>query len=331
MGAWSAEIMDDDGAEDIVEEYKILLGYGISPENAYEKITDYFYSDYKEGDEEDVYWLSIAFFQWKNGILLDEVKQRAIECIDNEEYLERWKEGKIYEKRKKVLADLKDKLLNRVNPVREKFPKCPAYLRYKTKWEAGDLLAFKMTSPIKDWELSTSEENRRGFREAQVRIQGRYLLLRVIKIGRTPVSAIVPELDYSSDAVVMLYDWVGDELPAAETADGLSFRPIMSEYWKTPKEVVSAICLVSNGTREDKKWAEITRIGQDKEFPVPEMYTRHPGAPCQVVSRFTTTLIETFALDEDEETEWYSEEKIRKIWEERDREWNAIKHIQENN
>lgn len=31
MGAWSAEIFDDDDAADIIDEYKILLGYGMSP------------------------------------------------------------------------------------------------------------------------------------------------------------------------------------------------------------------------------------------------------------------------------------------------------------
>lgn len=277
-------------------------------------------------DDEDVYWLAIALYQWKNGILMDEVKQHAIECIDDGKYMERWKEGKIYEKRKKVLADLKDKLLNRVNPVRKKFPKCPAYFRYKTKWEAGDLLAFKMTRRMNETGSSYTER----VREAKKRINYRYLLLRVIEIDKTPVSAIFPELDYSSSAVVMLYDWIGDELPAAETAEALSFKPIVSDPFKTPKKVVSAIWLGSNGAREDKKWAEIIRIGQDKEFCVPEMYTQHQDAPYEDVSQFTTTLIQTFALDEDEETEWYSEEKIRKMEEEEEREWEARKHLLEN-
>lgn len=178
--------------------------------------------------------------------------------------------------------------------------------------------------------VSTSEENRKKFGEAGRRIKDGYLLLRVIKISKSPVSRICPELDYSSSAVVMLYDWIGDELPTAETAEGLSFKPIVSQPFKTPKEVVSAIWLGSDGARKDKKWAEITRIGQDKEFSVPEMYTQHHDAPYRDVSQFTITLIQTFALDEDEETEWYSEEKIRKMEEEEEREWEARKHLWEN-
>lgn len=102
MGAWSAKIFDDDGAEEIKEEYKILLGYGMSPQDVYEKLTDYFYPDYKGQDDEDVYWLSLALFQWQNGILLDEVKQRALECIENDEYLERWKDSGENNNRKEI-------------------------------------------------------------------------------------------------------------------------------------------------------------------------------------------------------------------------------------
>lgn len=37
MGAWSAKIFDDDGTSDIRDEYRTLLGYGMSLE-AYKKI-----------------------------------------------------------------------------------------------------------------------------------------------------------------------------------------------------------------------------------------------------------------------------------------------------
>ena len=106
MGTWSANIFDNDGAEEIKEEYKTLLGYGMSLEEAYKRIEDYFYPNYKDQDDEDVYWLSIALFQWENGILQDEVKQHALECIANDEYLEIWKEdAELYAERKRVLED----------------------------------------------------------------------------------------------------------------------------------------------------------------------------------------------------------------------------------
>ena len=38
MGAWTTRIMDDDGVRDIIDEYKILMGYGVQPEDAYKAI-----------------------------------------------------------------------------------------------------------------------------------------------------------------------------------------------------------------------------------------------------------------------------------------------------
>ena len=86
MGAWTTRIFDDDGAADIRSEYRILLGYGVPNEKAYELIRDCYYKVYEKEDDEDIYWLAIALYQWQNGILLDEVKENALRCIDKREY-----------------------------------------------------------------------------------------------------------------------------------------------------------------------------------------------------------------------------------------------------
>ena len=97
MGAWSVRLMDDDGARDIIDEYKILMGYGVEEQKAYEVIYENFYKDYEGQDDEDVFWLAIALYQWKNGILREDAKKKVIASIDNQEYfgaMERvWREG----------------------------------------------------------------------------------------------------------------------------------------------------------------------------------------------------------------------------------------------
>ncbi len=93
MGAWSTRIFDDDGAADIRADYRILLGYGIPNEEAYRKIREKYYPEYRGKDDEDVYWLSIALYQWQNGVLMEGVKENAIRCIDDGRYLEVWKES----------------------------------------------------------------------------------------------------------------------------------------------------------------------------------------------------------------------------------------------
>ena len=260
MGSWSADIFDDDGAEEIKEEYKILLGYGMSPEETYQKIEEYFYPDYKGEDDEDVYWLTIALFQWQNGILLEEVKQQALRCIDDEKYLERWKDSgeEIYKERKSILEKLKYNLINVVKERKKRFPKCAKCYRYKTTWEIGDLLAYKIISPMVGWGEDVSEDDKRKLQNAQNFIKDKYILLRVVDIDKNPVSEICPELDYSSSAVVMLYNWLGDELPTEEEIHNLKFKPIVSQYWKKTKEIVSSICLDIVDLNEEAQWCEIS-------------------------------------------------------------------------
>ena len=315
MGAWSAEIFDDDGAADIRGEYKILLGYGIPPEEAYQKIEECFYPDYKEAHEEDVYWLAIALFQWQNGILMEEVKQQALRCIDDEEYLERWKDSgeEIYKERKAVLEKLKYDLIHVVKERKKRFPKCDKCYRFKTPWQVGDLLAYKITAPMLEWGEEVSDEKKRKFREAQKLITDKYILLRVVNIDKIPVSDIYPELDYCSIAIVMMYDWLGDELPTEEEICSLEFKPIVSGYWEKNKEIVGSICLEVEGSKEEKKWCEISLLKSEKDYVVPQMYYAHRGSPYQSVSRFDVSLIFTFAFAKDNQLEWYSD---KHFWEE---------------
>lgn len=309
MGAWSAEIFDDDGAEEIKEEYKTLLGYGMSLEESYKKIEDYFYPDYEGQHDEDVYWLSLALFQWQNGILLDEVKQHALECIVNDEYLERWKDSgeEIYQERKRVLSDFKYKLINIKKETRKRFSKCPKYYRFKTKWKAGDLLAYKVLSPLIEWEGVEKESDRECIKKAHKNLRDNYLLLRVIDINKMPVSSVCPELDYSSSAVVMLYDWIGETLPTENEIKQLKFKPIVNNFWSQPKKIVSAICLEEESSKKEREWCEITLLKNDEDFEKPQMYLQHECSPIECVSQFDTTLIQTFALGKEEITEWYSD------------------------
>lgn len=62
MGAWTTRIMDDDGVRDIIDEYKIIMGYGVQPEDAYKAIYEYFYKDYEGEDDEDTFWLAVALY-----------------------------------------------------------------------------------------------------------------------------------------------------------------------------------------------------------------------------------------------------------------------------
>lgn len=305
MGAWSTRIFDDDGAQDIKAQYRILLGYGVSNGEAYQMIKDRFYRDYAGADEEDVYWLSIALYQWQNGILMDEVKENAIRCIDNEEYLERWKDSgeKVYEKRKQVLQTMRDKLLNETNPVK-KVAKCPSYYRLKTKWKVGDLLAYRMLAEYPHLAESEYEDSRK-LGECREMLEGKYVLLRVVENKRKPVTELCPELDYTSWSNIMLYDWMGEKIPSEEEIKKIPFKKIVCSRLST------GVCRVSSAVsldyeKGDKKYAEIACIGNDPFFVEhkPELYLENPRCPGVDIQNFNMDLLHTFASIQDKEVIW---------------------------
>lgn len=311
MGAWTTRIFDDDGASDIRAEYKIMLGYGVEPQEVYEKIRDYFYEDYKGQDDEDVYWLSIALFQWQNGILMDEVKEKALQCIADDSYLERWKDSgeKIYKKRKEVLAELKNKLLYEVNP-KKKFPKCPGYYRIKTPWKVGDLLAYRIVTKPHSWDDCV--EGKR-IEASEKKIWNNYVLLRVVDVIESPVTFLYPELDYTSCAHVMLYDWYGEKIPLLEEISKMEFRPIIIDYWSKSKQIVSGVALEIENIKKEMEHCEIILLGNDKRYyeNKPILYKENNGCPIKVPSQFNVSLAMTFALQDGDQVEWqYKKEKM---------------------
>lgn len=200
MGAWTTRIFDDDGAADIRGEYRILLGYGLDSDYVWQLIYDNFYPDYAGNDDEDIFWFSTALFQWQNGILREDVKQKALEAIESSSELERWKDGEksVYKKRKETLETLKDKLLHEVNPPK-KIRKCPGYYREKTKFQLGDVYAY-------------AHEN------------GKYSYIQVVKIGKRPVTYLCPELDYMSWSDFALLDLYTDKLLCLEELTEIKYR-----------------------------------------------------------------------------------------------------------
>ncbi len=294
MGAWSTRIFDDDGAADILAEYKILLGYGIPPEEAYQMVHNYFAKDYLGSDDEDVFWLGIALYQWKNGILLDEVKENALKCIDDGEYLERWRESgeRIYHKRKETLNVFKNKLLNEVNEKKKKFPKCPAYYRKKTNLKIGDLLAYIIHEP---GEATQSNDPFYSMLYKKVKeLDKKVVLLRVVNVSKRPVTELVPELDYESWAEMMLYDWCGEEIPDKSIVASLNFLPIVMECDERYRKIVTNISLYD--VEDINQFAEIIVLGNDNSFGtcIPGLYLENPDSPSLHCSSFNNYLAMTF-------------------------------------
>ena len=100
MGAWGPGIYQDDVAQDVRDDYIELLKKEVPKEQAVELIKESYMEEIEDEDDQSVFWIALADTMWKVGRLTEEVKQKALEIIENKQDLEKWKESqKEYEKR----------------------------------------------------------------------------------------------------------------------------------------------------------------------------------------------------------------------------------------
>lgn len=111
MGTSGAALFSDDVASDVKRDFLDLLRRGLAPEAATETLKRDWASAIDDMDDGPTFWLALAATQWAYGCLADEVRQRAIEIIDNGHDLARWS-GTGLERRRGVLAALKTQLLS---------------------------------------------------------------------------------------------------------------------------------------------------------------------------------------------------------------------------
>lgn len=141
MGTWSTAIFSDDLASDIKSEFRNKIGFGKTSIEATEELLKDYSEEIKDKDESSAFWLSLASTQWNLGRLLENVKGKALEIIENGQDLEKWKDDvKDFKKRKSVLSKLKDQLLSE----RPKQKKVGKPLIRETKLDKGDLIAYQL-------------------------------------------------------------------------------------------------------------------------------------------------------------------------------------------
>lgn len=196
MGAWGTGIFADDEAADLRDDYRELLGDGKSSEEA----TDILITQWKPEPEETVFWLALAATQWRCGRLEERVKAKAVQIIDSEADLDRWKEvgnGPNIRKRSGVLQRLRTRLTS-PQPQKTKIKK-----RYRstTDWERGELVAYKLAS-------------------------GKTIIFRVIGVqgdkgGTWPVCEIL--------------DWTGDSIPEISEMSGMPIRRCIDDKTSRPQ------------------------------------------------------------------------------------------------
>ena len=190
MGAWSAGISGNDTAMDLRSAYQEAFSY-FDIDTALQKIDAYVRAEgFKESDPEGWcdYYYSLADFMWKKGILTDAVKNTALHMIDSEFGLAVWAEsGKsMLNKRKKALADFREKLLSDQPPKK----KIKIDLYMTPVFEAGDVIALQLQTEKKHYVQEKSNFSEEFFRACH----GKWVALRKVCDEISYQSKIVPEV-----------------------------------------------------------------------------------------------------------------------------------------
>lgn len=226
MGIWGTAIFSDDEACDIRTEYKTLAAY-IDDEVILQKLKKYF----QIGDTVDninaTFWYALATLQTKYGRLYEEVKNNALECIDKRYTMDGWFNKKDSIKREKILLDLKNQLIGeQIQRRKVAKPKCE-----KAIWKENDIIAYHLVNIVENqWK-----------KPSDYWFYGKYVLLKIVKVIRTPVSKIMPELVSDEWMYCSIYDWIGDEIPNVQIIDNLNFHPISYNEYRGEHDYVASI------------------------------------------------------------------------------------------
>lgn len=228
MGTWGPGLYQDDITCDIKEEYRNWLRLTQSNKIAtHEVLNNNLCGD---SEEDNLIWLALADTQWSYGRLTDEVKVEALKCLENGVDLERWNENKNqYNKRKKILENLKEKL-NSPQPPQKKVPKL---VIDKALWEKGDVLLYKLC----DKKLEGTDW------------YNKYILLKVVGINKTNIGSL-PKEYMDEQNILIILNWIGSHEPTTEI---LSRIQAVYDYTGQLNDGNIWYCIISNNQKREKK------------------------------------------------------------------------------
>lgn len=267
MGAWGANLYQDDVALDVKDEYKDNLRRGKTNEETMQEIIDKYQELLEDEEDRGVFWLALADTQWNLGRLDEQVKKQALEIIELGTDLKRWEVNeKLYNKRKEILEKIKEKLLS-PQPEEKRMPK---YRTYKCEWENGDVFAYQLKSEY------AKEQG----------LEGRYLIIQKIdEIDWYPCSTIplvrvkitedktIPKTEKEIDELEYIQTWFTSYerrfagfsalRPLKDQIKGMSFNT--DEYGLLPEYMVSIIISSKNMTK-----GKLTYLGNYTNITPPQ-------------------------------------------------------------
>ena len=145
MGAWGYKIFENDVALDVRERFNELLN-SFDCFEATKVIIEENQSIIDDIDDAADFWFALAYIQCKNGVLLDNVREQALECIENDNGIKNWELTPYCKKRQVEIQNLKKIILTHKATDKKTHIKKP----FICNWKTGDTFAYKITSAYAD-------------------------------------------------------------------------------------------------------------------------------------------------------------------------------------
>lgn len=244
MGTWGVGIYDNDLAEDVRQACKDIFAY-YEVEEGNQKIFLHFRELLNQKPSDDDYasfWYALANWQWKHGLLTEDVKEKAIKLLSEYAGIDMWKEdgtNRDTERRKKVLESLLIQLQKNQPPLKK-----PKLHLAKPKHKSGDIILFKATDYRDEWNSEWKIENFRPafiFKSPELSktkseevsgydAHGKYMAILCVGTVKEPHSEYLPEV-FDEYSVYVWYNYLSDIRPSAECLSLCGFLPIIK--WST--------------------------------------------------------------------------------------------------
>lgn len=93
MGAWGYGIFDDDTSLDIRDNFEKYIENGLSIIEATEKILEEYRDEIEDEDDGPIKYLALASLQMDKGELQKNIKEAALDIIENGKGFEVWEES----------------------------------------------------------------------------------------------------------------------------------------------------------------------------------------------------------------------------------------------
>ena len=244
MGSWGTSLYSNDTSSDVRDMCNEIYPF-VSVEEGTRLIlkeyADIVNSDALDDDCAD-FWFALADWQWKHGILSDELRDKTIALLEAHTGIDEWEESGSSSDVKKRL-EVMDKLLCQLKlpqpPV--KIPKSKAA---KAKHKPGNIIVFRTCS--KEYEYAETVWNIKecGFTDAYIadiadklpkklsqpyEAYEKYMAILCVGIAEEQYSQYLPDVK-ETHSIYAYYDYMSDKEPTLDDLKQCGFLPLNIRY-----------------------------------------------------------------------------------------------------